>query len=252
MQRDPYAPGGQFSDEHHDKWGVPILIAGILLVLVGAGIFARSLVQNNRALSINEHTENQHDNNSDEYDERSQELNASLDQNNNEAENSEENTAEEDQIVVDFSWDDFDISTLDIGVQDGFEGALPIYSDSLDLTGDGIPEAIFRGPSSNHDATIILQRDTQDNVKRLQEKTASGEVVPVYLFQVARAVVSADYEFLPSSGYYRVSRSLDEDGRVFVCDHFEVYTWEQSQQMFVFNDMQTQERLGDMCPHGIN
>lgn len=248
MQQDPYASGAQFSDEHHNKWGAPILIVGILLVLIGAGIFTRSLVQKNRTLETNEYFETQH--NFDKYDERSQGVIDPSYQSSNEEAEGGTISEDSDNLTEVFSWEDFDTNLLGLDAQDGFEDALPKYSESIDLTGDGIPEAIFRGPSSNHDAVIILQRDSQGNVRRLEEQNTSGAIVPVYLFQVARAVVTADYDFL-ANGYYRVSRSLDENGRIFICDHFEVYVWNENQNMFLFSEQQTQAQSIEKCPHGF-
>jgi|GEM_PF-5772131 len=250
MQDDLRSPGTQFSDQNHDKWGAPILIVGMLLVLVGAVIFARTLLQKN-STPVDDYFETQY-NDTDRYNERSSgAINPSYNDESEEG-NKDEGVEETEAQTTEFSWEDLDINVLGITAADEFEGALPKYSESIDVTGDGILEAIFRGPSSNHDAAIILQKDSQGNVKRLQEKIPSGEVAPVYLFRVARAVVNTDYGFLAPTGYYRVSRSLDENGRLFVCDHFEVYIWDSLSGYFIFDLVQSQTLFASMCPHGIN
>lgn len=120
------------------------------------------------------------------------------------------------------------------------------FSQSVDLTGDGIPEGIFDGNGGNNTAATILISNS-DGVSVAKAKNKNGTISPVYVYSVGRVAVNENYKFIPNeNGFYMVSKSLDEnadnsDSSHFICASGAVsaYQWNPKTSLFEWNSALT-------------
>lgn len=130
-----------------------------------------------------------------------------------------------------------------------FEG-MPTFSDSMDLTGDGIAEGIFTGNGGNNGLTIILIRNSDGTIVAARQKNRDGSIQAVSLLDVGRVMVQEGYKLLPAQhGFYTESLHNDEDGGNFVCNTNGVnaYVWNSSTRLFQWNQALTTQSTAEVC-----
>jgi hypothetical protein len=143
-------------------------------------------------------------------------------------------------------------------VQDaGLEGEImleqPIrFSAALDLTGDGVEDAVFNGAGGNASVSFIVIDDNGELVIA-EQRNRLGMIGPVTLYQIGRVAVSVTYEFLPEiNGFYTLSRILDQSqdnsqSSNFTCEALDVYVWNQSMRLFEWNQQLSDEYYTKEC-----
>ncbi|MBP6925744.1 MAG: hypothetical protein KBC22_01655 [Candidatus Pacebacteria bacterium] len=125
-------------------------------------------------------------------------------------------------------------------------------STSIDLTGDGVEDAVFNGIGGNAGVSFILINDNGQPIIA-QQRDESGRISPVALEQVGRAAVAMGYELLPAeNGYYILERGLDQsqdnsEFSNFVCEALDVYVWNESMRLFEWNQQLSDQYYTQEC-----
>lgn len=127
-------------------------------------------------------------------------------------------------------------------------------SQQVDLTGDGISEAIVEGNGGNNGfATILIANSNGVEVAKVKNK--NGIISPVYVYSVGRVAVNESYKFIPNeNGFYTVSKTLDEradnsDSSHFMCATGAVsaYQWNPKTNLFEYNSALTAKYTASEC-----
>lgn len=124
------------------------------------------------------------------------------------------------------------------------------FSEEMDLTGDGINEAIIEGNGGNNGVSFILIKDTENNIKVAKQKSKNGAIDTVSLLSVGRAMLSEEYEFAPSeNGFYTISKYFDEKTESFKCNNEGVsfYRWNPQTKLFEWDSVLTKKYTTEVC-----
>ena len=127
-------------------------------------------------------------------------------------------------------------------------------SEEIDLTGDGIKEAIVTGDGGNNSISFVFKKEG-DNLIALKQKNKDGSISPVSLYEVGRVMVNVNFKLLPSEkGFYTASMVFDESANNqetshFICDEESVnaYTWNENSKMFIWNQILTTKYTKEVC-----
>lgn len=130
-----------------------------------------------------------------------------------------------------------------------FEG-MPTFSESIDLTGDGVVEGVFTGNGGNSGLAMILIRNSDGTITAARYKTREGVINPVSLLSVGRVMVQEKYELLPiHHGFYTASLSNDGESGNFVCNinGVNAYAWNSTTKLFEWNQSLTTTYTAQVC-----
>ncbi len=126
-------------------------------------------------------------------------------------------------------------------------------SKTLDLTGDGIPEAIISGNGGNNSISFILRMENgKPLVTKMKQK--NGSIVPIQLLELGRISGSMSYGILPSNdGFYttafvRKTDNENDEGEL-VCDRemINAYVWKPSSRLFEWDANLTAKYISEVC-----
>lgn len=126
-------------------------------------------------------------------------------------------------------------------------------SQMVDLTGNGIDEAIFTGNGGNNGASFIMIKGDDGKSYVAKQKYKDGTIGPVQLTAIGRVMVSEGYKLLPNeNGFYTVSKSnVSTDGETsnFKCNvnGVNAYKWNASTKMFEWNQSMTTKYTAEVC-----
>ncbi len=123
-------------------------------------------------------------------------------------------------------------------------------SKTIDLTGDGVPEAIVDGNGGNNGVSFILQKNSNGTISVLNQKNKDGTINHIQLVFVGRVMVSERFELLPQErGFYTASLSNDGEEGVFRCNDVGVnaYVWNASTKLFEWNQSLTSKYTLQVC-----
>lgn len=162
---------------------------------------------------------------------------------------------QETQTGVDIDWSSVDIVSL--MQAEGIDGEVYLpsfgFSESVDLTGDGLSDAIFGGHGGNAGiALIVINNESQPEIA--YQKDQLGFISPVRLYSVGRVAASLGYQLLPEeNAYYTVEKLADHEaydpqgGTVFVCENFSAYVWDEMARMFEYNQALSDQYYAQEC-----
>lgn len=122
---------------------------------------------------------------------------------------------------------------------------------TVDLTGDGINEAVFTGNGGNNNLSIIIMRNSDNTFSVANEKNKNGSINPVELYEIGRVMVQEKFELLPSEhGFYTISLSYDQNTEKFECKENGVnaYIWNDMTKLFEWNQSLTLKYEKIACP----
>ncbi len=122
--------------------------------------------------------------------------------------------------------------------------------ETLDLTGDGIDEAIFEGNGGNNGMAFIMTKDTTGANVVAQQKNKDGGIYPVQLLSVGRVMVQETFKLLPGEhGFYTASLSYDESAGKFICntDGVNAYSWNTPTDLFEWSQALTTKYAAEVC-----
>jgi hypothetical protein len=127
-------------------------------------------------------------------------------------------------------------------------------SDEIDLTGDGINEAVVSGNGGNNGVSFVLKKEGGNTIV-LKQKEKDGSISPVALYEVGRVMVNVNFKLLPSEhGFYTASMIFDESANNtetshFICDEESInaYAWNETTQMFEWNQTLTTKYTKEVC-----
>ncbi len=123
-------------------------------------------------------------------------------------------------------------------------------SETVDLTGDGLDEAIFVGNGGNNNLGFIMTKNSDGTNSVLKNKEREGMIYPVLLLSVGRVRVNEQYKLLPAEhGFYTSSMSYDEKADKFTCNQNGVnaYSWSIKTKIFEWNKTLTDKYTKEVC-----
>jgi hypothetical protein len=132
----------------------------------------------------------------------------------------------------------------------------PALLQEVDLTGDGIPEAIFSASTGNASSSVIFMSNPDGSISLMKMKNIHDSISPAELWEVGMASYSMSYRLLPSdNAFYLVSRTLDEnannnDYSHFICNKNEgvaAYKWNPKTSLFEYNSVLTAKYTAIEC-----
>jgi len=120
-------------------------------------------------------------------------------------------------------------------------------SETLDLNGDRLTDAVFSGIGGNAGVSfILLNSNGQPTVA--QQQSRLGFVGPVALYQVGRVGTSMGYELLPEeNGYYILEKRLDQTTESLACYSLDVLVWNESTEIFEYNQVLSDQYYTQEC-----
>ncbi len=139
-----------------------------------------------------------------------------------------------------------------IGENAPFEKDGPVgISQEIDLTGDGINEAIVGGNGGNNDTYIILIKNVDGTTSVAKQKEYDGKINPVNFLSVGRVMFSYGYKLLPEEhGYYMFGLNYDEKSETFKCPEkggVGAYSWNSEIKLFEYNQVMTAKYTAQVC-----
>ncbi len=131
----------------------------------------------------------------------------------------------------------------------------PTLLQEIDLTGDGIPEAIFSASTGNASSSAILFSNSDGSISIAKTKGKDGKIGNVELWEAGMAMYSMSYKLLPGEhGFYTDSRSAtNENGNgeviTFGCrtDSVAAYQWNSKTNLFDYNSALTAKYTAIAC-----
>ena len=121
-------------------------------------------------------------------------------------------------------------------------------SQELDLTGDGVAEALIAGNGGNNGVTFILIKNSDGTISVAKQKEKDGTITSVSLLEVGRVMVSEQFALIPAeNGFYTVSKN--NQGEHFECnpDGVRAYSWNSSTKLFEYNQSLTAKYTAQVC-----
>jgi hypothetical protein len=125
------------------------------------------------------------------------------------------------------------------------------FSEEMDLTGDGIPEAIIEGNGGNNGVSFILIKNDKNDISIAKQKNKDGTISTISLLSVGRAMVSEGFELAPNDkGFYTVSKYYDEKIEKFKCNPdngLSFYSWNTQTNLFEWDSVLTKKYTTEVC-----
>lgn len=122
-------------------------------------------------------------------------------------------------------------------------------AETLDLTGDSVPEGISLRESYPYNYNIFL-KNSDNSIQTAKQKDKDGRIHIVSLTGFARGPIEEGYEFLPEEhGYYVTYLNGEDTGGILICntDSVQTYTWNSKTKLFEYNDKLTQKYHSKFC-----
>lgn len=131
----------------------------------------------------------------------------------------------------------------------------PTLLKEIDLTGDGIPEAIFSASTGNASSSVILISNSDGSVSVAKTKDKNSKIGNAEVWEAGMATYSMGYKLLPNEkGFYTDSRSAssgEENGDVIIfrCnpDSIAAYQWNSKTNLFEYNSTLTAKYTAIEC-----
>lgn len=147
-------------------------------------------------------------------------------------------------------WRNFLVEENDLIYLDESFGASPQI---IDITGNGIPEAIISANSGNASASFIVTMKEDGTYSLAQTQDVDGSTNPTQLISFGRVRFAESFEFLQDQcGYWTSSREFVDEMDTFVCspNTAKAFTWNDAGKQFVYSESLTAEHMPAMCPQG--
>ena len=128
-------------------------------------------------------------------------------------------------------------------------------SEEVDLTGDGINEAIVEGNGGNNGVSFILIKNNNNQIDVANQKNKDGSISTVSLISIGRVMVSEGYEIVPSEkGFYTISLEIDESKDNSISSNFKCredavafYLWNPKTKLFEWDKPLTSKYTTQIC-----
>lgn len=120
---------------------------------------------------------------------------------------------------------------------------------TVDLTGDGIDEAIVSGNGGNSNVSFILMIDKAGNISVAKQKEKEGTTLAVSLVEVGRVNYQGIFKLLPEEHGFYTAYLTATDINKYGCDSGSVnaYVWSSTTRLFEWNQALTTKYTAQVC-----
>lgn len=124
----------------------------------------------------------------------------------------------------------------------------PTIGEVIDLTGDGLPEAVFEEFNQRY----LFSVNQEGTLTPLTMKKEAATAPVIFNMVVQANGATEGYNLLPeANGFYRFSLVPEARGAGFSnyrCGSFEAYQWEESEKVFIENETLRLQHRALVCP----